>query len=106
MRSTIALATLVIAMAGCRQEPTADPTGEGAPVVKGEDIASPGASATSTETADANAKTIPAALHGRWGMVPADCTSTRGDNKGLLTITARWPEGMQEDSSFVIPTMR
>ncbi len=31
---------------------------------------------------------IPAALHGRWGLVPADCTSTRGDNKGLLTITA------------------
>jgi hypothetical protein len=31
---------------------------------------------------------IPATLHGRWGLVPADCTSTRGDNKGLLTITA------------------
>lgn len=30
---------------------------------------------------------IPAALHGRWGLVPADCTSTDGDNKGLLTIT-------------------
>jgi len=29
---------------------------------------------------------IPAAFHGRWGMVPADCTSTRGDNKGLITI--------------------
>ncbi|MDP5279043.1 hypothetical protein Q9Q95_08915 [Sphingomonas sp. DG1-23] len=29
---------------------------------------------------------IPVALHGRWGLVPADCTSTRGDNKGLLTI--------------------
>lgn len=29
---------------------------------------------------------IPAALRGRWGLVPADCTSTRGDNKGLLTI--------------------
>ena len=31
---------------------------------------------------------IPAFLHGRWGMSPADCTSTRGDAKGLLTITA------------------
>ena len=29
---------------------------------------------------------IPAAFHGRWGMVPADCTSTQGDNKGLITI--------------------
>jgi hypothetical protein len=30
---------------------------------------------------------IPAALHGRWGLTPADCTSTRGDAKGLLAIT-------------------
>jgi len=29
---------------------------------------------------------IPAQYHGRWGMVPADCTSTRGDNKGLITV--------------------
>lgn len=33
-------------------------------------------------------KRIPAAFQGRWGLVPADCTSTRGDNKGLLTVTA------------------
>ena len=32
---------------------------------------------------------IPAALQGRWGMVPADCTSTRGDAKGLLTIDGK-----------------
>ena len=31
---------------------------------------------------------IPAALHGRWGLVPEDCTSTRGDAKGLLAIDA------------------
>lgn len=31
---------------------------------------------------------IPAAIQGRWGLVPGDCTSTRGDAKGLLTITA------------------
>ncbi len=29
---------------------------------------------------------IPPAIRGRWGLVPADCTSTRGDAKGLLTI--------------------
>lgn len=29
---------------------------------------------------------MPAAFHGRWGMVPADCTSTKGDAKGLITI--------------------
>ena len=38
-----------------------------------------------TDTGEA-AAAIPAAFHGRWGMVPADCTSTRGDAKGLLVI--------------------
>lgn len=34
------------------------------------------------------AAAIPAALHGRWGMTPADCTSTRGDAKGLLIVSS------------------
>jgi hypothetical protein len=34
---------------------------------------------------DANAA-IPAQYRGRWGMVAADCTSTRGDAKGLIEI--------------------
>jgi hypothetical protein len=29
---------------------------------------------------------IPERFWGRWGLVPADCTSTRGDNKGLVRI--------------------
>ena len=29
---------------------------------------------------------IPDQYRGRWGMVAADCTSTRGDAKGLITI--------------------
>lgn len=33
------------------------------------------------------ATAIPAAFHGRWGMVEGDCTSTRGDAKGLITVT-------------------
>ena len=32
------------------------------------------------------AAVIPAQYRGRWGMVAADCTSTRGDAKGLITI--------------------
>ena len=36
----------------------------------------------------AQSATIPAQYHGRWGMVPADCTSTRGDAKGLITVGA------------------
>jgi len=31
---------------------------------------------------------IPMAMRGRWGLVPADCTSTKGDTKGLITIDA------------------
>lgn len=31
---------------------------------------------------------IPPALRGRWGMVKNDCTSTHGDAKGLLEISA------------------
>ena len=35
---------------------------------------------------DPNQQFIPAQYRGRWGMVAADCTSTRGDNKGLITV--------------------
>ena len=38
---------------------------------------------------DAASAPIPAQYRGRWGMVPADCTSTQGDNKGLITISDR-----------------
>ena len=30
---------------------------------------------------------IPEQFLGRWGLVKADCTSTKGDAKGLLTIS-------------------
>lgn len=39
-------------------------------------------------TSDAGGKAIPATIRGRWGLVAADCTSTKGDAKGLLTIDA------------------
>lgn len=41
-----------------------------------------------TSPGDSTSLTIPAQYRGRWGMVPADCTSTRGDAKGLLVIEA------------------
>jgi hypothetical protein len=31
---------------------------------------------------------IPEAIQGSWGLTPADCTSTRGDAKGLLRVSA------------------
>ena len=47
---------------------------------------------TGDNTAEAELPTtllIPAAFHGRWGMVPGDCTSTRSDAKGLITVEWR-----------------
>src|SRR5437868_4439151 len=53
------------------------PDASGAPPAK--------APAASTEQPAATVS-IPAALQGRWGLAPNDCTSTRGDAKGLLVI--------------------
>ena len=39
-----------------------------------------------TQTPPTPGAIIPAQYQGRWGMVPADCTSTRGDAKGLITV--------------------
>ena len=41
---------------------------------------------TGGDTATAAEAAIPPALQGHWGMTPADCTSTRGDAKGLLIV--------------------
>jgi hypothetical protein len=48
-----------------------------------------GNSAGSNIAEPAPAPTIPSQYRGRWGLVPADCTSTRGDNKGLITVGDR-----------------
>jgi hypothetical protein len=45
------------------------------------------------DTGNGTVGTVPAStkvserLHGRWGMVPADCDPARADNKGLMTVT-------------------
>lgn len=43
--------------------------------------------ATDAEMAQPMGKAFPKGFQGRWGLVAGDCTSTRGDAKGLLTIT-------------------
>lgn len=64
---------------------------------------SPPENATSAWTPDrsAPAARIPAFLQGRWGLTPADCTSTRGDAKGLLTVT---PTALRFYESRAVPT--
>ena len=75
-------------LAACGQDA---PREDAAPASPVPEIAQPTAPPTATSPIPApevspTDLTIPAALQGRWGLVPADCTSTRGDAKGLLTI--------------------
>ena len=53
------------------------------------DAAGPPAAPPANEQDAAPAATIPQQYRGRWGMVPADCTSTRGDAKGLISVGER-----------------
>ena len=46
----------------------------------------PPANAVAAQPLPAAAAKVPAPLQGRWGLTPGDCTSTRGDAKGLLII--------------------
>ncbi len=93
MRRSLILFALPIALVGCSQDPAA-PAGDANPGAATADgttamATEPAAPAPSpTDTSGIPEGGIPVALQGNWGMVPADCTSTRGDNKGLLRITA------------------
>ncbi|TXC74145.1 hypothetical protein FSZ31_05365 [Sphingorhabdus soli] len=51
------------------------------------DEAATSQAATDAEMAQPMGKAFPKSFQGRWGLVAGDCTSTRGDAKGLLTIT-------------------
>ncbi|MGN6155922.1 MAG: hypothetical protein ACTHN4_09340 [Sphingomicrobium sp.] len=49
----------------------------------------PPANATANSSGTpAPAAAIPAALQGRWGLTPVDCTTTLGDAKGLLIVNS------------------
>ena len=60
--------------------PPSEESGD-ANMVGGPNEADDGGSENSAPTA-----VIPAQYRGRWGMVAADCTSTRGDAKGLINV--------------------
>jgi hypothetical protein len=95
-----ALPVAALSLAACSQQPTAQAPADDS----SKERAAPAPTATVTETATATAtvtpsptpsatgaapaQSIPLAIRGRWGLVPGDCTSTRGDAKGLLTIDA------------------
>ena len=98
--TAIALA-LALAISGCdKSDPVADGADNTAGLPSIDNVAgakdgtpsADGSAPTNVATVPAGAPTvpavaIPAVLHGRWGMTPADCTSTRGDTKGLLVVS-------------------
>jgi hypothetical protein len=82
LRSTIPLCALAaLALSACSKKQAGEPVTEATTAVPVE------ATASATASAPADSGTgIPAAAQGRWALVPADCTSTAGDAKGLLII--------------------
>ena len=59
----------------------AEPTPAGGPPPNGTNAAAPAGS-------DAATTAIPAALQGRWGLSPQDCTVALGKAKGLLVVNS------------------
>ena len=91
MRTLLTLSLSALALAACaenvEEQPEPDASETMMPVEPDGGI---GDGATPpTDMVDGD---IPDAFHGRWGLVPADCTSDRGDAKGLINIDA---EGIQ-----------
>jgi hypothetical protein len=103
MKQTIAAAAvLALALVACQQNDpnniaidegnSQNATVETLPPDEGNDeTAAANANGGLNEADDAglenpNQPFIPAQYRGRWGMVVADCTSTRGDAKGLIMI--------------------
>jgi hypothetical protein len=78
-------------VAGLPVSDKSGPDATGAPPAKAAPLPSPPA------TTDEG---IPAVLQGRWGLTPMDCTSTRGDAKGLLIVG---PDNLKFYESRAVP---
>ena len=87
-----ALAT-ILAIAACgKRDPVAPDANAGAVLPapnkpRPDPMGGPPANAVPQPQPLKPAAAIPQALQGRWGLTPGDCTSTRGDAKGLLVVT-------------------
>lgn len=97
-QSSILALAAALALAACSSESPAPTPSDAAAAASVPDATGPsgaepsaaptGPQATASPGAPAGAF-FPPAMIGRWGLVPADCTSQRGDNKGMITITSR-----------------
>jgi len=92
VKRLLPLLLVPIALAACSKR---DPVAQGAESTAGLPAindATPNATGAPPEKAapatgePASAARIPDALQGRWALAPRDCTSTRGDAKGLLVV--------------------
>ena len=90
----IALAAIAIVTA-CSNDPVADDARNTAalptinkPTAKPYGAPPVDAAPATPSDRDAASTKIPAALRGRWGLTPMDCTTKQGDAKGLLVVTA------------------
>ena len=96
------LALMAIAAIGAckKSDPVADEANAIPPAAATNDAgAAAGGPPPISPNAD-SAGIIPAQLQGRWGLTPADCTSNRGDAKGLLIVTG---DAMQFYESRAVP---
>ena len=83
LRSALPLALLALAACSAEPDEPAAPAATETPMPVEPDG---GIGDGAPPLSDASDSTIPEALQGRWGLAPADCTSTRGDAKGLITV--------------------
>jgi hypothetical protein len=90
--------TAIMSIGACSSE--SDPVADGANNVAaipaeanapatGESSAAATDENETAEPVNDSASAIPASLHGRWGLTPGDCTSTRGDAKGLMIVSGK-----------------
>jgi hypothetical protein len=113
-RTTLLALTFVLALGACaRRDLVADEAGTTAGLPSLDNVAG---AMDGTSSADGSAPTnataetaaappaptaaIPAAMHGQWGLTPADCTSTKGDAKGLLVASR---DGLRFYESRAVP---
>ena len=78
------------------RQPTPHANATGAPPANRADVEPMPAAAAANPAPE-----LPAAMRGRWGLTPMDCTSTRGDAKGLLVVG---PSDLRFYESRAVPT--
>ena len=95
-------ALLVVgAMAACeRRDPVADEANAIPPAPTTDSAGTIAGGPPAANLSDSSKGLMPDALRGRWGLTPADCTSTRGDAKGLLEIG---PDSLKFYESRAVP---